>query len=75
VVPISMSPSLTPGTPALLFEKAFEHPTCYTRASYDVTPDAHHFVMVQSEGEAPPPRRIHVVLNWFEELKRRVPTN
>jgi serine/threonine protein kinase len=78
VVPISMSPSFTPGTPALLFEKAFEHPTsytCYTRASYDVTPDAHRFVMVQSEGEEPPPRRIHVILDWFEELKRLVPTN
>jgi hypothetical protein len=24
--------------------------------------------------EAPPPDRIHVVLNWFEELERRAPT-
>jgi hypothetical protein len=28
-----------------------------------------------SEQEAPAPTQINVVLNWFEELKRRVPAN
>ena len=44
---------------------------------YDVTPDGTGFVFVQpaiqtrSEGQSGP--QIHVVLNWFEELKERVP--
>ena len=38
----------------------------------DGTPDGQQFLMVKpSEQEA---TQIHVVLNWFEELKRRVPT-
>jgi len=36
-------------------------------ANYDVTPDG-HFVMVKND-----PARLNVVLNWFEELKRKVP--
>jgi hypothetical protein len=38
---------------------------------YDVSPDEERFVMVR-----PPDRsaaRIHVILNWVEELQRRVP--
>ena len=34
--------------------------------NYDVTADGQRFVMVD-----PAPSEIHVVLNWFEELKRR----
>ena len=45
---------------------------------YDIMPDGERLVMVfpagQTElGEAPPPQ-INMVLNWFEELKERVPT-
>ena len=41
------------------------------RPEYDVSPDGERFVMIR-----PPDRsaaRIHVILNWSEELKRRVP--
>ncbi len=44
---------------------------------YDVTPDGTRFVFVQpgaqteSEEQAGP--QINIVLNWFEELKERVP--
>jgi len=38
---------------------------------YDVAPDG-RFLMIQELGESTPPC-IHVVLNWFEELKRLVP--
>jgi hypothetical protein len=40
--------------------------------TYDITPDGRRFVMVKEMN--PPPRRIAVVLNWFEELKRLVPS-
>ena len=38
---------------------------------YDVAPDG-RFLMIQESEESTPPC-IHVVLNWFEELKRLVP--
>ena len=46
---------------------------------YDIMPDGEKLLMMFPEGvtdaSGPPPQRIHVVLNWFEELKERVPTN
>ena len=40
--------------------------------TFDVTPDGEHFVLI----ELPVlPTRITVVLNWFEELERLVPTD
>ena len=45
---------------------------------YDITPDGEKLLMVfpESVGEtsSTPPQRIHVVLNWFNELERLVPT-
>ena len=44
--------------------------------NYDVTPDGQRFVLVTPEVvEAGDDRlrQIRVVLNWFEELKERVP--
>ncbi len=40
---------------------------------YDVHPDGERFIMIKQgiEGSRP---QINVVLNWFEELKERVPT-
>ena len=45
---------------------------------YDITPNGEQFVMVFPADEAEsgePVRRpqINIVLNWFEELKERVP--
>ena len=48
--------------------------------NYDVTPDGTRFVVVTSaDSESPDAtrlstQRINTVLNWFEELKARVPT-
>ena len=46
---------------------------------YDITPDDEGMLMIFPEGvtgsSGPPPQRIHIVLNWFEELKERVPTD
>jgi len=43
--------------------------------AFDVTPDGRRFVFVQASGEpAPPaPTSIHLVFNWFEELKAKAP--
>ena len=45
--------------------------------NYDITPDGKRFLVVGPEPsitDAPRPSQINVVLNWFEELKARVPT-
>lgn len=36
-------------------------------------PDGEHFLLLKPSN-AEPARQIQVVLNWFEELTRRVPT-
>jgi len=49
-------------------------PTPATSPNYDVSRDGQRFLMLKpSEQEASAPTQINVVLNWFEELKRRVP--
>ena len=44
---------------------------------YDITPDGERLLMVfpadQSDSSEPARQQINVVLNWFEELKERVP--
>ncbi len=44
---------------------------------YDITPDGQRFLMIfpadQTESGEPARERINIVLNWFEELKERVP--
>ena len=45
----------------------------YPRGS-DTSPDGQRFLMIKpSEQQAQAATQINVVLNWFEELKRRVP--
>jgi hypothetical protein len=39
--------------------------------NYDINRDGQKFLMIES---GDPPVQINVVLNWFEELKRLVPT-
>ncbi len=42
-------------------------------AYYDVTPDGQRFVMVHLGDGDSERSQLNVVLNWFEELKQRVP--
>jgi len=63
----------TVGKPKVLFEGRYEKSTV-SRANYDITPDGQRFLMVKPGEQEQPPTQINVVLNWFEELKRRVPT-
>jgi len=43
------------------------------RAAYDVLADGEHFVMIEGSAENSNTRRVSIVVNWQEELKRRVP--
>jgi Tol biopolymer transport system component len=73
-VDIATTPALVAGSPHVLFEGAYE-PTLTGPVGFDVSRDGQRFLRVQTVGAQPPTDRIHVVLNWFEELKRLVPTN
>ena len=56
------------GTPHLLFEK--------TSSSYDVAADGQRFLMLKpSKDDNPdtPSNEYHVIVNWFDELRRAVP--
>ncbi len=69
-VDIETQSDFTAGKPRLLFE------TTPAMARYfDVAPDGQRFLMVQAGEQQAEANQINVVLNWFEELKRLVPTN
>ena len=71
VVSIQTEPSFKPGDPRPLFAGDFNNQDQWP--SYDITPDGERFVMMKKV-ELEPLTQINVVLNWFEELKRLVPT-
>jgi WD40-like Beta Propeller Repeat len=74
-VDIVMQPSFAAGKPRVLFEGRYELSPA-TTPNYDVSPDGQRFLMLKpNEQEASAPTQINVVLNWFEELKRRVLTD
>jgi serine/threonine-protein kinase len=62
------------GAPQLLFEAPYiRQPTPGSGSqNYDVSPDGQRFLMVLP-GEAA--MELHVVLNWFDELNRLVPSD
>jgi hypothetical protein len=74
VVPTSLGPGFMPGRSRDLFPIERFRFSGNTSA-FDIHPDGKRLVMV-TIGDPPPPLpdQINVVLNWFEELKRRVPT-
>ena len=70
VVPVQTEPTFQPQTPRLLFE--------WPRGvglggTYDISPDGKRFAMARAHTEEL--SQLSVVLNWFEELKRLVPTD
>ena len=72
-VDIATQPSFTFGKPRMLFEGQYQL-SSVPAVNYDVSPDGQRFLMIKaSEQEQAGPTQINVVLNWFEELKRRVP--
>jgi dipeptidyl aminopeptidase/acylaminoacyl peptidase len=68
-VDVTTTPVFRAGTPRLLFEGRYEGDA--VRANYDVMPDG-HFIMIKATEQESTQRRLNIVLNWGEELKRRV---
>jgi hypothetical protein len=69
-VDIAIQPSFAAGKPRMLFEGPYEAPT---DSNYDVSRDGRRFLMLKPSEQEAAASQINVVLNWFEELKRRVP--
>ena len=71
-VPVdTIGPQFSAGRPAKVFDTKY-YGNFY---SYDVTPDGLRFLMMkESNAGNRSQASIVVVLNWHEELKRRVPT-
>ena len=76
-VPVQTSAGFAAGNPTPLFKG--QYVVGPGGRSYDVSPDGQRFLMIKAapvEGaQGGPPARIIIVENWFEELKRLVPTN
>lgn len=64
-------PELRFHTPRMLFDGGFVPYELNVPRTYDVAPDGRFLMIEQSAG--PATRGFTVVLNWFEELQRRVP--
>ena len=72
VVSISTEPEFVAGTPQVLFEGPYSN---VSGTSYDVTPDGERFLVLQPQYDDSQVRELHVVTNWFEELKELAPSS
>ncbi len=73
---VQTEPTFRAGRPEVLFEGSFMRTRRGQIAMpyYDISPDGQQFLMIKA-AEGSQSAQINVVLNWFEELKRLVPTN
>jgi eukaryotic-like serine/threonine-protein kinase len=72
VVDVTSAPQFAAGKPRDLFRGSF--PTSATGATgYDVSADGRRFLMVQPAETQPAPTQIHLILNWVEQLKQKIP--
>ena len=72
---IDREPSLEVGVPRAVFESPYRpHRGNGAWRNYDISPDGETFLFIEErEGELEP-TTVKVVLNWFQELERLVPT-
>lgn len=74
-VTVTSTPAFAFGNPVVL-PRSFPGAALFTRRPYDITPDGRILSAIaagQAEARRPVNADIHVVLNWFEDLKARVP--
>jgi hypothetical protein len=75
VTRVTTQPSFAATSPTLLPAAGIQGPPRAVR-NFDIMPDAARFLGVTPSGDdqsqATSGRELHVVLNWFEELKAKV---
>ena len=75
MVTITTRPSFTFSSPAHVKARFLENGPIFVR-SFDILPDGKRFLGMVTPGQTqagPLAAPIQVVLNWFEEVKQRVP--
>jgi eukaryotic-like serine/threonine-protein kinase len=72
-VAVSAGTKFTAGTPTMLFEGTFV-PTSPAVRGFDVTPDGRFVMLKPAAADEGAVATVVIVQNWFEELKRLVPT-
>jgi len=72
-VEVTTEPRFEASKPQMLMEAPFDTAGALY-ADYDVAPDGRKFVMIRSE-EDESATRVRVVLHWFDELERLLPTH
>jgi serine/threonine protein kinase/Tol biopolymer transport system component len=70
-VEITTQPNFALGNPRVLFEGPYVLATVPI-SNYDVSPDGRRFLMLKGDEQSTTATQINIVLNWFEDLKRRV---
>ena len=79
-VQVKTEPTFSASKPKILFRGNYVT-GCRENPEWDISPDGKRFLMIKSvaatddDSEAQIRRKINIVLNWFEELKERVPVN
>ncbi len=78
-VTIETTPAFKPGKPEILFRSLHVPFSTLDLRPWDISPDGKRFLMMKEQGSdttaGAGPRKINVILNWFEELKQRVPAS
>ena len=79
-VPVETEPAFKSGQSKTLFRGGdYVSTSVYEGNQWDISPDGKRFLMLKkvASGDKPKaaeaPRKINIILNWFEELKQRVP--
>ena len=77
-VPTETDGSFTFGNPEVVFEETYYfRGGSFLGRTYDISPDGKRFLMIKERGpgDETEPTQVILVLNWFDELKRLVPTD
>ena len=70
-VPLRTSPSFEIGKPQTILSGYQQYPVD-SGLMYDIFPDGHSLVILKSKDDQENLRRIHLVLNWFDEIQGMV---
>ena len=76
VMPVQTDPSFEWETPKVLFKSQYPSAGLDAGHRYSYNPDGQRFLMINditAIGGATP--QINIVVNWFEELKERIPVD
>jgi serine/threonine-protein kinase len=76
-VPVESGPAFNAGKPETLFRGAYVRFSALDGQPWDINPDGKRFLMIKEPAAVASagggPSKINIVINWFEELKQRVP--